>query len=220
MRRCVGPLRVAQLLRPARGQRSPKGLATSGAEMCMCRRIASAASARPMVPVEPTAGGAASYSAVQLRRGQRAAHGPSWARGLRCPAEHAARCRSCGVADGVVNQVGPSCTAHGSSELVKVHTPRRGRPSCRNTPPGGLVTLVGAAPWSRSRTGQVFSPSGPDRSHTEKFLSLVGSNRLGSRARYCSRRRVVLGDVPRKSWVAYDHGGRRTRLSTALISSR
>jgi hypothetical protein len=29
------------------------------------------ARARPMVPVGPTAGGAASYSAVQLRRGQR-----------------------------------------------------------------------------------------------------------------------------------------------------
>jgi hypothetical protein len=26
-----------------------------------------------------------------------------------------------------VNQVGPSGTAHGSSELVKAHTPRRGR---------------------------------------------------------------------------------------------
>ena len=60
-------------------------------------------------------------------------HGPSWARGRRCPAEHAARCRSCGVADGVVNQVGPSGTAHGSSELVKAHTPRRVRPSCRNS---------------------------------------------------------------------------------------
>jgi hypothetical protein len=37
------------------------------------------------------------------------------------------------AADGVVNHVGPSGTAHGSSELVKAHTPRRGRPSCRNT---------------------------------------------------------------------------------------
>jgi len=49
-----------------------------------------------------------------------------------------------------VNQDGPSGTAHGSSEVVKAHTPRRGRHSCRNTPPGGLV---GAAPWSRSGTG-------------------------------------------------------------------
>jgi hypothetical protein len=32
-----------------------------------------------------------------------------------------------------VNQVGPSGTAHGSSELVKAHTPRRGRHSCCNT---------------------------------------------------------------------------------------
>jgi hypothetical protein len=43
--------------------------------------------------------------------------------GRRFPAEHAARCRSCGVADGVVNQVGPSGTAHGSSELVKDSKP-------------------------------------------------------------------------------------------------
>ena len=134
-----------------RTARDPKsGLAAGGAEMRMRRREASAARPRPVVPVGPTADGAASYSAVQLRRGPRTAHGPSWARGRRCPAEHAARCRSCGVADGVVNQVGPSGTAHGSSELVKAHTPRRGRHSCRNTPPGGLV---GAAPWSRSGTG-------------------------------------------------------------------
>jgi hypothetical protein len=167
MRRRVGPLRVAQPVRPARsprsqewsrgrrcrdvhattrssrsesssssrpacGPRSPKGLAAGGAEMCMRRRVAPAACARPMVPVEPIACGAASYSAVQLRRGPRAAHGPSWARGRRCPAEHAARCRSGGVADGVVNHVGPSGSAHGISELVKAHTPRRGRPSCRN----------------------------------------------------------------------------------------
>jgi hypothetical protein len=113
-------------------------------------RVAPAARARPMVPVEPTADSAASYSAVLFRRGQRTAHGPSWARGRRCPAEHSARCLSCGVADGVVNQVGPSGTAHGSSELVKAHTPRRGRPSCCNTPPGGLVDV---APWSRSGKG-------------------------------------------------------------------
>ena len=53
------------------------GLAAGGAEMCMRRREASAARPRPVVPVEPTADGAASYSAVQLRRGPRAAHGPS-----------------------------------------------------------------------------------------------------------------------------------------------
>jgi hypothetical protein len=150
MRRRVDPLRVAQLLRPARSPRSPKGLAAGCAEMCMCRHVAPAARARHMVPVEPTAGGAASYSAVQLLRGPRTVHGPSWACSRRCPAEHAARRRSCGVADGVVNQVGPSGTAHGSSELVKARASRRGRPSCRNTPPGGLV---GAAPWSRIGTG-------------------------------------------------------------------
>ncbi len=118
--------------------------------MCMCRRVASAARARPVVPVGPTAGGAASYSAMQLRRGPRTARGPSWARGRRRLAEHADRCRSCGVADGVVHQVGLSGTAHGSSELVKAHTLRRDRPSCRNTTPGGLV---GADPWSRSGAG-------------------------------------------------------------------
>jgi hypothetical protein len=110
--------------------------------MCMRRRVAPAARARPMVPIEPTAGGAASYSAVQLRRGPRAAHGPvPPAAGPTAP-EHAARCRSCGVADGVVNQVGPSGTAHGSSELVKAHTSRRGRPSCRNTGDQGSVQAM------------------------------------------------------------------------------
>ncbi len=83
-----------------------------------------------------------------VRAGPTVPVGP--AAGQRYPAEHAALCRSCGVADGVVNQVGPSGTPRGSSELVKAHTLRRGRPSCRNTPPGGLV---GAAPWSRSETG-------------------------------------------------------------------
>ncbi len=42
-----------------------------GAEMCMRRRVASSARARPMVPIEPTACCAASYSAVQLLRGPR-----------------------------------------------------------------------------------------------------------------------------------------------------
>ncbi len=159
MHRRVGPLLVTQLLRPARGPRFPKGPAAGGAEMCMRRRVASAARARPTVPVGPTAGGAASYSAVQLRRGLRAAHGPSWTSGLRCPAEHAALCLSFGVADGVVNQVGPSGTAHGSSELVKAHTPRRGRPSCRNIPVLWIPQLV-ASTWpqrlSHSHPMEVF----------------------------------------------------------------
>ncbi len=76
------------------------GLAAGGAAMRMRRRVAPAARARPMIPVQrqlqPTAGGAASYSAVQLRRSPRAAHGPCWARSRRYPAElpehwHAAR---------------------------------------------------------------------------------------------------------------------------------
>jgi hypothetical protein len=131
--------------------------------MCMRRRVAPAARARPMVPVEPTAGGAALYSAVQLRHGPRAAHGPSWARSRRYPAEHATRCRSCGVAnhDGVVNQVGPSGTAHGSSELVKAHTPRRGtsRPSCRNNSDPGPVT--GAGPTEMPAGGPARFQPGP-----------------------------------------------------------
>jgi hypothetical protein len=116
--------------------------------MCMCQRVASAARARPVVPVGPTAGSAASYSAVQLLRGQRTARGPGWARCRRRLMEHAARCWSCGVADGIVNQVGPSCTAHGSSELVKAHTPSRGRPSCRNT--DGLCGISFSPPPSLS----------------------------------------------------------------------
>jgi hypothetical protein len=134
--------------------------------MGICRRIAPAARARPVVPVGPTAGGAASYSAVQLQPGPGTARCPGWARGWQRLAEHAARYRSCGVADGVVNQVGPSGTAHGSSELVKAHTPRRGRPSYRSTSPGGLV---GADPWSRSGIGPL--PLWTRRSRTEKFSS-------------------------------------------------
>jgi hypothetical protein len=107
IRRRVSPLRVTQLLRPARGPRFPKGSVAGGAEMCMCRRVVSAARARPVVPVGTTAGGAASYSCVQLRRGPRTARDPGWARGRRRLAEHAARCRSCRVADGVVNQGRP-----------------------------------------------------------------------------------------------------------------
>jgi hypothetical protein len=81
-----------------RAASDPKsGLAAGGAEMRMRRREASAARPRTVVPVGPTADGAASYSAVQLQRSPRTAHGPSWARGRRCPAEHEARCRSCGV---------------------------------------------------------------------------------------------------------------------------
>ncbi len=62
------------------------------------------ARARPTVPVGPAAGGA--QWSMQLGAGH--AESPI---------------------DGVVNQVGPSGTARGSSELVKAHTPRRGRPS-------------------------------------------------------------------------------------------
>ena len=140
-RRCRGvhattrsfPLRVEQLLRPAYGPRSQ--------EWSRGRRCRDAHASTQSLSGPSTAGGpgwahgddAASYSAVQLRRGPRTAHCPSWSRGRRCPAEHAARCRSCGVAYGVVNQVGPSGKAHGSSELVKAHTPRRGRPSCCNS---------------------------------------------------------------------------------------
>jgi hypothetical protein len=53
-----------------------------------------------VVPVGPTAGGAASYSAraVQLRRGPRTARGLGWVLGRRRRlAEHAAQCLSCGV---------------------------------------------------------------------------------------------------------------------------
>jgi hypothetical protein len=81
MRRRLGPLRVTQpLFRTARGPRFPKGPAVGGAEYCMRRRVAPAAHARPVVPVEPTPGGAVSRSAVQLRRGprgQRAELGPA-----------------------------------------------------------------------------------------------------------------------------------------------
>ena len=142
--------------RSARLHCDPKnGLAAGGAEMRMRRRVAPAARARPMIPVQrqlqPTTGGAASYSALQLPR-SRLGPWPAVPRGaaracgsVTClGAGHPEMDRSHGVSGW------QSGTAHGSSELVRAHTPRRGRPSCRNTPPGGLV---GAAPWSRSGTG-------------------------------------------------------------------
>jgi hypothetical protein len=120
--------------------------------MCMRRRVAPAARARPVVPVGHTAGGAASYCAVQLRRGPRTARSPGWASGRLRLAEHAARGQSCGVADGVVHQVGPYSTAHVSSELVKAHTPRRRRPSFRNTSCGDHPATQQASPGILTRS--------------------------------------------------------------------
>jgi hypothetical protein len=131
----VGPRHAAPSARsrPA----VPKG--SRGRRCRDVRRVASAARARPVVPVGPGWVHGRQYRSVQRRAASAwPAHGPrSRARGRRRVAEHAARCRSCRVADGVVNQVGPSGTAHGSSELVKAHTARRGRPSCRNSRDAG-----------------------------------------------------------------------------------
>jgi hypothetical protein len=61
-----------------------------------------------------------------------------------------------------VNQVGPSGTAHGSSELVKAHTPCRGRHSCRNIlrrhPISECSTSI---PDRRRRPGSVPGPPAP-----------------------------------------------------------
>ncbi len=73
------------------------------------------ARARPTVPLGPAAGGAP---------------------------EHAARCRSCGVSDGFCESGRAVRYGHGSSELVKAHTPRS-RPSCHNT----AVLVQRAAGW-------------------------------------------------------------------------
>ncbi len=52
------------------------------------------------------------------------------------------------------SQVGPSGTAHVSSELVKAHIPRRGRPSCRNNGQLSWPTGLGSSPFK-------FPGSGP-----------------------------------------------------------
>ena len=57
------------------------------------------------------------------------------------------------------SQVGPSGTAHVSSELVKAHIPHRGRPSCRNNgqlswPTGhhsSSLAVGPARPWARAQ---------------------------------------------------------------------
>jgi hypothetical protein len=122
MRGRVGPLRVTQLLRPARGPQFPKGPAAGGPDMLMRQRVAPAARARPVVPVGPTAGVAASRSTVQLRRGSQPVV-PCGACGS-MPVMQSRRWRS---ASGWAIRYG-----RGSSELVKAHTPRRDRPGCRN----------------------------------------------------------------------------------------
>ncbi len=121
---------------------------------------------RPVVPVVQLCTAPCSSGVAQ-----RTVRGPGWAGGRRRLKEYAARCLSCGVADGVVHQVGPSGTAHGSSELVKAYTPRRGRPSCRNrehpTPPtvlggegGGLLhAAVTRAPLSPLTASSLDAPS-------------------------------------------------------------
>ena len=80
MRRRVGPLRVAQLLRPAYGPRSQEigknGLAAGGAEMRMRRREASAARPRPVVPVGPTAHGRRCRFVQRRAAAAWPAHGP------------------------------------------------------------------------------------------------------------------------------------------------
>jgi hypothetical protein len=92
------------------------GPAAGGAEMCMRRRVAPAVRARPSVPVGLTAVplrmAPCSSAAVRSRPA-----GPVGSRGRRCLTEHAARCLSCGVADGVVHQAGPSGTARAPNKL-------------------------------------------------------------------------------------------------------
>ncbi len=74
----------SQLLRPARSQRFPKDPAAGGAEKCRqttSLHVPTRSFWPACGPVGTTAGGAASYSAVQLRRGPRTARCPGWARG-------------------------------------------------------------------------------------------------------------------------------------------
>ncbi len=125
MRRRVGPLRVTQLLLPARGPRFPKSPAAGGARpRCACVD-ASRLLPRPshgqwsrLGPLQavPLRVAPCSSAAVRSRPA-----GPVGSRCWLCLVEHAAWCRSCRVADGVVHQVGPYGTARVSSKLVKPH---------------------------------------------------------------------------------------------------
>jgi hypothetical protein len=74
-----------------------------------CDHSQSRSRSRSAPPAGPAAGCAVPVR-IMMRaragsRGPRTASGPGWAHGRRCLAEHAARCRSCGVADGVGHQV-------------------------------------------------------------------------------------------------------------------
>jgi hypothetical protein len=74
MRRRVGPLRVAQLLQPAR---SPRSQEWSRGRRCRDTHASTRSfRGRPVVPAGPTAAGAASYSAAQPRLGAGHAESP------------------------------------------------------------------------------------------------------------------------------------------------
>jgi hypothetical protein len=116
------------LLRPARSPRFPNGPAAGGAEMCMYRRVAPAARPRPVGPSRRV-------RSVQCRAAPAwPAHGPRPLLGPRPAAPRGAFGSAQVMRSSLWRSayVGPSGMAHGSFELVKAHTPRRGRPSCRN----------------------------------------------------------------------------------------
>ncbi len=152
------------------------------------------------------------HASTRSFRGPRATSGPDWTHGRRCRfvqrraalawppvvpvgyrgrrrlGKHAAWCRSCGVANFVVHQVGPSC---GSSELVKAHTCCRGRPSCRNT-------LHSGAHRGRTRPGRW--DRGSSRLPSPGALGVVGTAQAGP-----GQHRLACGEptarhVPRPPW--------------------
>jgi hypothetical protein len=127
---CVtSPLRVTQLLRPARSPRSPCGSRASGAKIRMGRHVGPLRVTQLLRPARGPWSRLGPRSAVQLRTAP-CSSGVARARPA-VPVGPAAGGASRSMRLGAVNQVGPSDTAHVSSELVKAHTPRRST-KCRN----------------------------------------------------------------------------------------
>jgi hypothetical protein len=146
--------RRCQDVRPARGQWSRLG-PRPAVPLRTAPCSSGVALALPAVPVWPTAGGARAPRGACCLVLVMPVRSRRWR----------------------VHQVRPSGTARGSSELVKAHTPCRGRPSCRNTA------------WRAKRAARKPSPAHSHSVHRPLHLpclhmdsSCIGNGQSGERS--------------------------------------
>jgi hypothetical protein len=125
------------------------------------------------------------------------------------------------VAHGVVHQIEPSGTAHGFSELVKAHTPRR--PSCRNTttttttprspPPAAIhsslirhTSLVGVRAPISFLCGHCYARTWPRNLRPQAVASRCCS--AGETPHRLARAQRPAGPTPRARCTGVDGHGR------------